>query len=136
MSYLRRWRRRGCFVSYGFEHSRVYRSYCVGFPVCWIFRIIDWAARTQERFDEISKRYKAYACGSGSQVRLLFIMAATGGLMATTQLGPIARDFKVANINVCGLGRYDFGSTQHRAHVSFLSIYLVVKPLAVHQRLG
>ena len=30
----------------------------------------------------------------------MFTMVATGGLMATAQLGPIARDFKVASIPV------------------------------------
>src|SRR5262245_46318385 len=34
----------------------------------------------------------------------MFTMVATGGLMATAQLGPIARDFKVANIPVSLFG--------------------------------
>lgn len=35
---------------------------------------------------------------------VMFALVATGGLMATAQLGPIARDFKVANIPVSVLG--------------------------------
>jgi OFA family oxalate/formate antiporter-like MFS transporter len=35
---------------------------------------------------------------------LMFVMMAAGGLMATAQLGPIAKDFKVANVPVSLLG--------------------------------
>ena len=35
---------------------------------------------------------------------LMFVMMAAGGLMATAQLGPIAKDFKIAEVPVSLIG--------------------------------